>query len=87
MYKFLLFSFLISTSILFAQDNAINKLSIDGGIGFNNSILPFTPGYSNSYLNPFNLNVGARKMFNNKFITNLQNECRTAEDYARLKNK
>jgi OOP family OmpA-OmpF porin len=67
MYKFLLFSFLISTSILFGQDNAINKLSIDGGVGFNNSILPFTSGYSNSYFNPFNLNIGARKMFNNKF--------------------
>jgi len=67
MYKFLLFSFLISTSILFGQDNAINKLSIDGGVGFNNSILPFTSGYSNKYINPFNLNIGARKMFNNKF--------------------
>ena len=67
MCKFLLFSFLISTSILFGQDNAINKLSIDGGVGFNNSILPFTSGYSNSYFNPFNLNIGARKMVNNKF--------------------
>jgi hypothetical protein len=67
MYKFLLFSFLISTSILFGQDNAINKLSIDGGVGFNNSILPFSYGYSNKYINPFNLNIGARKMFNNKF--------------------
>jgi len=67
MFKFLFFSFLISTSILFGQDNAINKLSIDGGVGFNNSILPFTSGYSNSYFNPFNLNIGARKMVNNKF--------------------
>jgi len=27
------------------------------------------------------------RMFNNKFITELQNECRTAEDYARMKQK
>lgn len=67
MFKFLFFYFLISTSILFGQDNAINKLSIDGGVGFNNSILPYTSGYSNSYFNPFNLNIGARKMVNNKF--------------------
>ncbi len=67
MYKILLFSFFISSTFLFGQDNAINKLSIDGGIGLNNSILHFSPGYSNSYFNPFNLNIGARKMFNNKF--------------------
>lgn len=31
--------------------------------------------------------LGLSRMFNNKFITELQNECRTAEDYARTKQK
>lgn len=31
--------------------------------------------------------LGMSRMFNNKFIVELQNECRTADDYARLKQK
>ncbi|MBI1836826.1 MAG: outer membrane beta-barrel protein [Flavobacteriia bacterium] len=70
MHKFLLITILLST-FSFAQEveksSPFNKLSIDGGLGFNNAISPFSSGYSNDKFNLFTLNLGGRYMLNNKF--------------------
>jgi hypothetical protein len=65
--KRILTLFILAASMSFGQEVSINKWSIDGALGFNNSIRPFSHGYSNSYINLFSINGGARYMFNNNF--------------------
>jgi hypothetical protein len=58
---------ILTSSMSFGQEVNINKWSIDGAFGFNNSIKPFSHGYGNNYVNLYSLSGGARYMFNNNF--------------------
>lgn len=61
---------LLGTSVSFAQEgkySGYNKVSVEGGFGFNKATTPFTAGYSNSLLNMYHLELGGRYMLNNKF--------------------